>query len=116
MWLRRVELHVTAPLADGFRFAEGIKLFQGRIRVIPQAADDLKALAREGLAKFDGLIAGRSFIAGERLTLADIVLFAFLDFAAGVGQKLDPANRNLASWFERMAARPSAAASAQPRS
>ena len=116
MWLRRVEIHVTAPLADGFRFAEGIKLFQGRIHVIPQAADDLKALAREGLAKLDGLIAGRSFIAGERLTLADIVLFAFLDFANGVGQKLDPSNRNVAAWFERMAARPSAAASAQPRS
>src|SRR5262245_28995958 len=116
MWLRRVELHVTAPLADGFRFAEGLKLFQGRIHVIPQAADDLKALAREGLAKLDGLIAGRAFIAGERLTLADLVLFAFLDFASGVGQKFDPSNRNVSGWFERMAARPSAAASAQPGS
>ena len=81
-----------------------------------QSPSDLKTLAREGLAKLDGLIAGRSFIAGERLTLADIVLYAFLDFGNGVGQKLDPANRNLATWFARMAARPSAAASAQPGS
>jgi glutathione S-transferase len=116
MWRRRVELHVTEPLANGFRYGEGCKLFEGRIRVIPQAADDLKALAREGLAKLDGLIAGREFLAGDRLTLADIVLFAFLDFGAGVGQKADPAHRNLGAWFARMAARPSAAASAQPRS
>jgi glutathione S-transferase len=116
MWRRRVELHVTEPLANGFRYAEGRKLFEGRIRLIPQAADDLKTLAREGLARLDGLIAGRPFIAGDRLTLADIVLFAFLDFGASVGQKLDPANRNLAAWFERVAGRPSAAASAQPRS
>jgi glutathione S-transferase len=116
MWRRRVELHVTEPLANGFRYAEGLKLFENRIRVIPQAADDLKALAREGLARLDGLIAGREYLAGDRLTLADIVLFAFLDFGAGVGQKPDPANRNIAAWFARVAARPSAAASAQPRS
>jgi glutathione S-transferase len=116
MWLRRVELHVTEPLANGFRYGEGRKLFEGRIRLIPHASDDLKALAREGLAKLDALIAGRPFVAGERLTLGDLVLFSFLDFGASVGQKLDPANRNLAAWFERMAARPSAAASAQPGS
>ena len=116
MWRRRVELHVTEPLANGFRYGEGRKLFENRIRVIPQAADDLKALAREGLTRLDGLIAGREYLAGDRLTLADIVLFAFLDFGAGVGQKPDPANRNIAAWFARVAARPSAAASAQPRS
>jgi glutathione S-transferase len=32
------------------------------------------------------LIAGRPFICGDRLTLADIMLFAFLQFAATVRQ------------------------------
>jgi glutathione S-transferase len=33
-----------------------------------------------------------------------------LDFMKGVGQPLDPTNKNLTAWFERMKARPSAAA------
>ena len=38
-------------------------------------------------------------------------VLAFLDFAATVGQPLDPKNENLAKWFERIASRPSADAS-----
>jgi glutathione S-transferase len=80
------------------------------MRIIPQASDDLKALASEKLAWLDGLVEGRTFICGERLTLADILLFAFMQFAATVGQPLDPANANLTAWYERMAARPSTGA------
>jgi len=112
MWVRRIDLNIVEPLANGFRFAEGLPLFQNRVRCIPQAADDLKAVAREKLAWLDGLMGDRTWIAGERFTLADVLLFAFLDFGAQVGQPLDPANANLAAWFARVKARPSAAASA----
>ena len=110
MWTRRIDLNILEPMANGFRFAEGLKLFENRIRCIPQAADDLKATAQDGLAWLDRLIEGKEFVCGDRLTMADILLFAFLDFAKGVGQPLDPANKNLTAWFERMKARPSAAA------
>jgi glutathione S-transferase len=112
MWARRTDLAIVEPLTNGFRFAEGLALFQNRVHCIPQAADDLKAIAREKLTALDGLIAGRQFIAGDRFTLADIHLFVFLDFAAQVGQALDPANKNLAAWQARIAERPSVAASA----
>lgn len=114
MWTRRIELWINEPLTAGFRYGEGLAMFKDRMRTIPQAADDLKALAREGLEKLDGLIAGCDFIAGRRLTLADIVLYSFLDFAAGVGQPLDPKNQNLTAWFARMSSRPSAEASLHP--
>jgi len=114
MWTRRVELWITEPLTAGFRFGEGLAMFKGRMRTIPQAADDLKATARDGIEKLDALLAGRDFVAGSRLTLADVVLYSFLDFAAGVGQPLDPKNENLAAWFARMSARPSADASLHP--
>ncbi len=114
MWTRRVEWRITQPLADGFRYAEGLPLFKDRIHVIPQAADDLKAIAREGLAWLDEQIAGRAYIAGERATLADLLLYAFLDFGAGVGQPLDRSLPELAAWFNRMAKRPSADASLHP--
>jgi glutathione S-transferase len=108
MWTRRIDLAIIEPMVAGFRYAEGLKFFSPRMRCIPQAADDLKALAKEKLVWLNGLIAGRPFICGDRLTLADILLFAFLQFAATVRQPLDPANTNLTAWYERMAARPSA--------
>ena len=110
MWTRRVEWKVVQPLADGFRFGEGVKLFENRIRVLPEAADGLKAIARDGLAWLDAQIAGRDWIVPNRFSLADIVLFSFIDFGGQVGQKLDPVNKNLIAWYERVKTRPSAKA------
>ncbi len=110
MWVRRIDLNILEPAANGFRFSQGLKLFQNRIHCIPQAADDLKATAREKLAWLDGLMGGQPYIAGDKLTMADILLFVFIDFMGNVGQPLDPANKNLTAWFGRMQARPSAAA------
>lgn len=110
MWARRVDLNIVEPMANGFRYSEGLLLFKDRIHTIPQAADDLKAIAREKLAWLDGLMKGHQFIAGARFTLADIFLFAFLDFGRTVGQPLDPSLTWVNGWFERVAARPSAAA------
>ena len=108
MWTRRVDIKICEPLTNGFRYAEGLPLFESRIRCLPEAAAGLKAIAQDGLKWLDPLIAGRDFIAGERISLADILLFAFLDFGAGVGQPLDPGNTNILRWFEGMKARPSA--------
>lgn len=111
MWARRIDLNIVEPMANGFRYGEGLMLFKDRIHTIPQAADDLKAIGREKLAWLDGLMEGDPFIAGARFTLADIFLFAFIDFGRTVGQSLDPALRWLPAWFERVGSRPSAAAS-----
>ena len=110
MWVRRVEWKVTQPLADGFRFAEGLPLFKERIRTLPDAADGLKAIAQDGLAWFDAQLAGRETIVPGRFTLADVTLFAFLEFGGMVGQPLNPELKNLATWFEKTQARPSASA------
>ncbi|MEQ9144828.1 MAG: glutathione S-transferase family protein [Parvibaculaceae bacterium] len=112
MWTRRVDLGICEPLANGFRFSEGLAMFQDRMRCIPEAADGLKACAQDKIKWLDGQLEGKDWIAGDRFTLADILLFGFLDFGASVGQPLDPANKNVVAWFERVNARPSAAASA----
>jgi len=112
MWTRRIDLNICEPLANGFRFSQGLAMFTPRMRCLPEAADGLKAIAQDKITWLDGLIAGKTFVAGDRLTLADILLFCFLDFGAGVGQPLNPDNKNIAAWYERMKARPSAAASA----
>ena len=110
MWTRRIDLNIVEPGINGFRFAEGIKLFQNRVRCLPEAADGLKATARDKLAWLDGLLGSKPFIAGDKLTMADILLFAFVDFFGTVGQPLTPDCKNLTAWFGRLKARPSAAA------
>jgi glutathione S-transferase len=112
MWTRRIDLGIVEPMTNGFRYSQGLRMFQSRVHCIPQAADDLKAIAQEKLSWLDSLIAGREWIVGDRFTLADILLFVFLDFGTQVGQSLNPENKNIAAWFERAKARPSVAASA----
>lgn len=109
MWTRRIDLNIVEPGTNGFRFSEGLKLFQSRIRCIPDAADGLKATARDKLAWIDGLLGSKPFVGGNKISMADILLFAFIDFFNSVKQPLDPANKNLSAWYERMKARPSAA-------
>jgi glutathione S-transferase len=114
MWTRRVDLGICEPLANGFRYAEGLQLFKDRMRVLPEAAAGLKACAQDKLAWLDAQMDGRNWIAGNRFTLADIHLYCFLDFGVGVGQPLDPKNARVEKWFQRVAARPSATASLHP--
>ena len=114
MWTRRVDLNICEPMANGFRFSEGLQLFENRMRCLPEAADGLKACAQDRLTWLDGLLEGKEFIAGDRFTLADIHLFCFLDFGTQVGQPLNADNANVAAWFDRVKARPAAVSTAQP--
>ncbi|MBT3829943.1 MAG: glutathione S-transferase [Gammaproteobacteria bacterium] len=110
MWVRRIDLGILEPLANGFRFAEGAPMFKDRMTLIPHAAADLKALAQEKITWLDGLMDGKEFVCGDRFTLADILLFVFLEFGTQVGQPLNEANKNITSLYERLGARPSAKA------
>ncbi len=114
MWCRRFDARILEPLSLAFRSAEALELFRNRCHVIPHAADDLKATVRESWAWLEPQLAGRTYICGERFTLADIQLFVFADFGALVGQPMPEGLPNVAAWFQRIAERPSAAASVHP--
>jgi glutathione S-transferase len=114
MWVRRVELNVTEYMYNGFRFAEGLPLFEKRTRCLPEAASGLKEKAKDGLAWVDKHMAGKQFLCGGRLTLADLILYCCLDFCGSVGQPTDGSLKNLTAWFNRMDARPSAGSTIAP--
>ncbi len=107
MWTRRIDLYIVEPMANGFRYSEGLPLFQPRITVIPEAADGLKKLVQEKLAWLDGLMGKSEFIAGDSITMADVLLHCFLTFGASVGQPFDQNLANLKAWYDNMADRPS---------
>ncbi|MDB5107409.1 MAG: Glutathione S-transferase domain protein [Candidatus Binatus sp.] len=110
-WQRRIELQITEHLYNGFRYSEGLELFKPRMRVLPEAAPGLKAVVQDKLKWLDGLLEGKQYIAGDRFTIADIILYAALDFGGSVGQKIDPSQKNLSAWFKRVEERPSAKSS-----
>jgi glutathione S-transferase len=111
MWTRRIDLNICEPLANGFRAAEGRPMFEPRMKLVgAEGAAELKAIARDRILWLDGQIAGRDWIVPGRFSLADILLFCFLAFGAMVGQPLPEEASNIKAWFERVKARPSAAA------
>ena len=110
MWVRRIDLQIIEPLTNGFRSAEGYEFFKERLHLIPQAADDLKAIAQERLVWLDQQLEGKEFICGDRLTLADIMLYCFLNFGATVGQPIDEGNKNISALYAKLDSLESASA------
>lgn len=111
MWVRRIDLGIIEPMANGFRAAEGRRLFESRMTLVSlDAAIELKAIAQEKLLWLDTLMQGRAWVCGDRFTLADMLLFCFVEFGGSVGQPMPSAATWLPQWHARVAARPSAAA------
>lgn len=115
-WQRRVELQITEHLYNGFRYSEGLEMFKDRMRVLPEASAGLKAIVQDKLKWLDQLLEGKNYIAGDRFTVADIILYCALDFGASVKQPLDPSLKNVNAWFNRVGSRPSAKSSLHPAS
>jgi glutathione S-transferase len=110
MWTRRIDLQIVEPLTNGFRFSEGHDFFKDRLRLIPQAADDLKTLAQERITWLDEQIKDKEFICGDRFSLADIMFYCFLNFGTTVGQPLNEDNKNIVNLYNKIHSRPSASA------
>lgn len=107
MWVRRNDLGIIEPMAAGFRFSVGLKMFQDRMRCLPEAADGMKACAQDKLAWLEEQIGDRTWICGERFSLADIILGVWLNFGGNVGQPLNPEFTRLTAWLARVNERPS---------
>ena len=109
-WVRIIDLGYCEPMANGFRATQGRPMFEPRFPIMSDSGgDELKALAAKKLLWLDGLMKGE-FVCGDRFTLADILLFCFIEFGAQVGQPLPDGLTWLPAWHKRVAARPSAAA------
>jgi glutathione S-transferase len=111
MWTRRIDLNIAEPLANGYRYGEAVKFFEKRIPVAPEASPGLKKVAANRLQWLNEQMNDkREYICGKRFTLADILLYCWLEFGNQVGQPLDPANGNIVAWLARVGQRPSAKA------
>lgn len=108
MWLRRAEMMVATPLMMAVRHAHpALAAIETQV---PELAANGRATAEKGLKMLDRRLADSPFIAGERLTIADILAATALDFARMVRFRPDPDLVNVRRWLEGMMARPAAKA------
>lgn len=113
--IRYLDYSLICPMANGFRSAEGLPMFEHRMLCVPDAAAGNKSYAQEGLERADRMLADRDYVAGDVFTLADILLFCWSEFGATVGQPAPESLIHLGNWRSRIAARPAASASADPQ-
>ena len=118
MWTRRADFEIAQPLVAWWRgSADAEMYYQGHRILGPGAQDYHRSLTEDGLARFEAELAHKPFLAGDKVTLADILLFAFYSTMAHTAPWAAADSRpNFAAWLARMGARPSAAAMFAPLS
>jgi len=108
MWIRRVEFQVQNPVRNFWLHAH-----PRTAALLTEYTDfgqsNVEAYGR-ALKWLDGELAGKTFIHGEAISMADICAETAIDFATWIGLERPPELANLAAWHERMAARPSSRA------
>lgn len=108
-WVRWFDQDVVVPMTMGFRGGSGRPMFAHRMSVVsPEAAAELSAMADEKFVWLDGQLGSRDHLTLGRLTLADLLVFCFINFGFTVGWKLPAGTPNLARLVEQTRERPSA--------
>ena len=108
MWLRRAEMLVATPMMQWVRHtAPPLAVLETQD---PAFAAHQQGEAAKGLKVLDERLAGRDWVAADRITIADIVAFIGIDFGRLIRFRAPAELANLARWAEAMRARPAAKA------
>ncbi len=108
MWTRRAEMMAAIPLMLAVRHGHpALAVLETQV---PAVADNNRASAERSMAFFDERLGQSEWLAGDRLTIADGVLFIGMDFARMVKFAPQPEHANIARWLDAIRARPSAKA------
>jgi glutathione S-transferase len=99
----------VVPSMGGLRF----RLHTGRIDPDSNSARARRAAGDATLAVLDAHLAGRRFLVGERYTVADIGVFAYVHVADEAGHDLSR-YPNLTAWLDRVRAEPGYANDLEP--
>jgi glutathione S-transferase len=112
MWQRRVELEllsgavgkawINGPVLEGLRKARGLEGHDSELQLGLGAA---QSFYRE----MDQVLSGRSYLAGQSFSIADITLLCVLDFGAGPVRVPTRWTElpHLTAWHKRVSERPS---------
>ena len=108
MWTRRAEMMLATPLMLAVRHQH--PALAALERQVPELAAANRASAERAIKLFERRLAESEYIAGDRLTMADIVAFAGIDFARLVQFRPADEHVQVARWADAMRERPAATA------
>lgn len=109
MWQRRVEWHLLLPIAQVFRHTHPHMAKLEEPQLAEWAAAN-RPRALRNMAIFDDALRDRTFVAGDRFTVADITGLVALDFTRPARIAIPAELANLRRWHEALRARRSATA------
>jgi glutathione S-transferase len=109
MWQRRIELYLMHPIAHAFRHAHP-RMAHLEVPQIPQWSEANVPKIEFMLDYLNDELAGRSFIAGDSFSVADIDALCAIDFMKVARVQMKDSQTALKAWHERVSARPSAGA------
>ena len=108
MWLRRVEMILMTPVGAVWVHTHPFTAaIPGRNE---EYGDDARPRVEEAYRFFDSALKDREFLAGDKYSIADIVLLTTMDFSAFAGCPAPEDCAALMAWHKRASERPSAAA------
>ena len=108
MWTMRLDTELSRPIGDAF--AHSSEFYRGRIAQVPEVAAWSRSRALQTMGWLDRELAGRSHMAGEDYTVADIVAQCACVLGKATGLRIPPEMTHLARWFASVSARPTARA------
>ena len=108
MWTRRAEMMVGNPLMQAVRHSH--PALAALETQVPEVAQNNRMIGERALRLFDAQLGKHPFIAGERITMADIVAIVGIEFARMVKFRLPEELANMVRWREAMLAREAAKA------
>lgn len=116
MWVSRVYLEIIEPMVTWWRGTDmAIEFYCGHREPSTSTQDWMKSQALKGLEQLNRDLEGRQFICNEKLTLADIILNAFICTMAFVVPWLErPDLVHFTRWRKLMAERSSSQAMLAP--
>jgi len=108
MWTLRMDHELSQPIA--LAFVNSSDFYRGRVEQVPEVASWARGRALQTMVWLDGELAGRSHIAGDDYSLADIVAQCACVLGKAVGLRIPPEMTHLSRWFAQVSARPTARA------
>lgn len=108
MWNRRMELNLMHPIAMAFRHTTGH--YADRENIFPEYGKDCAQTAEAMFDALNGMLAERTYVAGNDYAIADITALVAVDFARVIKLRVGDDRPHLAKWYARVSARPSAKA------
>lgn len=108
MWTLRMDHELSQPIA--LAFVHSSDFYRGRVEQVPEVSSWARNRAHQTMSWLDGELAGRSHIAGDEYTLADIVAQCACVLGKAVGLRIPSEMAHLSRWFTQVSARPTARA------